>query len=95
MSSQPGATPAVFPSYAREDSESARRIAEALPAFGIEVWFGAQELRGGDVWDQKIRKQTTDYALFVPIVSTTTEANGASSRNNSASTTLAPDPKTP
>ena len=29
---------AVFLSYAREDSAAARRIADALRAFGVEVW---------------------------------------------------------
>ena len=38
--SSPSATPAaVFLSYAREDSEAARRIADALRGFGVEVWF--------------------------------------------------------
>jgi hypothetical protein len=30
---------AVFLSYASQDVESARRIADALRGFGIEVWF--------------------------------------------------------
>ena len=48
MSSQPPSTrAAVFLSYAREDSEPARRIADALRAFGVEVWFDQSELRGG------------------------------------------------
>ena len=29
---------AVFLSYAREDTDAARRIAEALRGFGVEVW---------------------------------------------------------
>ncbi len=75
MSSPSPATPAaVFLSYAREDAEAARRIADALRAFGVEVWFDQHELRGGDQWDQKIRSQIKGCALFVPIVSATTEA---------------------
>jgi len=31
-------------------------------------------LRGGDVWDRQIRRQIHDCALFVPIISTTTQA---------------------
>ncbi len=65
---------AVFLSYAREDTDAARRIAEALRAFGLEVWFDQNELRGGDSWDQKIRKQIKECALFVPIISATTQA---------------------
>src|SRR5271156_173031 len=65
---------AVFLSYASQDSDAARRICEALRAGGIEVWFDQRELRGGDAWDQKIRKQIRDCALFVPIISAHTQA---------------------
>jgi TolB-like protein/Flp pilus assembly protein TadD len=60
---------AVFLSYASQDAEAARRICEALRAAGIEVWFDQSELRGGDAWDQKIRNQIRDCALFVPVIS--------------------------
>src|SRR4051812_15694691 len=65
---------AVFLSYAREDADAARRIAEALRAAGIEVWFDETELGGGDAWDQKIRKQIKDCALFMPVISAQTNA---------------------
>jgi TolB-like protein/Tfp pilus assembly protein PilF len=74
MPDQPRATGAVFLSYAREDGDSARRIAEALRGFGLEVWFDMSELRGGDAWDAKIKKQIRDCALFVAIVSANTQA---------------------
>ena len=64
---------AVFLSYAREDTEAAKRIADALRAFGVEVWFDQSELRGGDAWDQKIRTQIRTCALFLPIISQRTE----------------------
>jgi TolB-like protein/Tfp pilus assembly protein PilF len=63
---------AVFISYASEDAEAAQRICEALSAAGIEVWFDKSELRGGDAWDQSIRKQIRTCALFLPIISHTT-----------------------
>ena len=66
-------TKAVFLSYAREDAEAAKRIAEALRAFGVEVWFDQNELRGGDTWDTNIRGQIKSCALFLPIVSHRTE----------------------
>jgi TIR domain len=47
----------VFLSYASQDAEAAQRICEALRAVGIEVFFDQSELRGGDVWDQKIRRE--------------------------------------
>ena len=64
-----GESKAVFLSYASEDSEAAQRIADALRAAGIEVWFDRSELRGGDVWDQTIRRQIRTCALFVPVIS--------------------------
>ncbi len=73
----PDAAPtAVFLSYAREDADATRRIADALRGFGVEVWFDQSELRGGDAWDQKIRRQIKDCAMFVPVISTHTEARG-------------------
>jgi TolB-like protein len=62
-------TPAIFISYASQDAEAAQRICEALRAGGIEVWFDQSELRGGDAWDQSIRKQIKTCALFLPIIS--------------------------
>jgi len=65
---------AVFLSYASQDAEAAKRICDALRAAGIEVWFDQSELRGGDAWDQSIRKQIKTCALFVPIISANTHA---------------------
>ena len=63
---------AVFLSYASQDAEAAQKICEALRAAGIEVWFDQSELRGGDAWDQSIRKQIKTCALFIPVISHTT-----------------------
>ncbi len=60
---------AVFISYASQDADAAGRICEALRAAGIEVWFDQSELRGGEVWDQSIRKQIKSCALFLPVIS--------------------------
>lgn len=65
---------AIFLSYARDDAAAARRLAEALRSAGLDVWFDENELRGGDAWDTKIRRQITDCALFLPIISQHTEA---------------------
>lgn len=74
MSESTHPTGGVFLSYAREDADAARRIAEALRGFGVEVWFDQSELRGGDQWDARIRGQIKTCALFVPIISATTQA---------------------
>src|ERR1700710_1113459 len=65
---------AVFLSYASQDAAAALRICEALRAAGVEVWFDQSELRGGDSWDAKIRKQIKECALFVPIISANTNS---------------------
>lgn len=44
---------AVFLSCAPEDTGVARRIAEALRGFGVEVWSDQGELRNSDAWDEK------------------------------------------
>src|SRR4051812_18198230 len=64
---------AVFLSYAREDAAAARRIADALRSSGVEVWFDENELRGGDAWDAKIRRQINDCTLFVAVISQHTQ----------------------
>jgi hypothetical protein len=68
------ASHAVFLSYASQDAQTARKICEALRAAGIEVWFDQSELRGGDAWDQKIRREIRDCALFMPVISANTQA---------------------
>ena len=65
---------AIFISYASQDAEAACRIANTLRQGGIEVWLDQNELRGGDAWDLDIRRQIHECALFVPIISATTEA---------------------
>ncbi len=67
---------AVFLSYAREDTLAASRIADALRSSGVEVWLDQSELRGGDAWDQKIRRQIKDCALFLPMISEATQSRG-------------------
>ena len=63
---------AVFLSYASQDAEAAQKICEALRAAGIEVFLDQSELRGGDTWDQKIRREIRDCELFVPVISVNT-----------------------
>jgi len=66
-------TGAVFLSYASEDTAAAERIATALRAVGIEVWFDRTELRGGDVWERQIEDRIHDCRLFIPLISVNTE----------------------
>lgn len=38
------------------------------------MWFDQSELRSGDAWDLSIRKQIRECALFVPLISASTQA---------------------
>jgi TolB-like protein/Tfp pilus assembly protein PilF len=67
-------TKAIFLSYASQDAEAARRICDALRAVGLDVWFDQSALRGGDAWDASIRRQIKECALFVPVISSNTQA---------------------
>jgi TolB-like protein len=66
-------TQAIFLSYASQDAEPARRICEALRQAGIDVWFDQSELRGGDAWDNSIRRQIKECSLFIPVISSHTQ----------------------
>jgi len=66
--------PTVFLSYASEDREAARRLRDALPAYGLDVWYDESELGGGEAWDQKIRRQIRECDYFLALVSAQTEA---------------------
>ena len=74
MSEPSRAAGAVFLSYASEDAAPASRICGALRSAGINVWLDQDELRGGDAWDHKIRRQVDECALFIPIISENTQA---------------------
>lgn len=70
---EPAKPRAVFLRYASQEAEAARRIADALRAHGIEVWSDQTELRGGDSWDRRIRRQIRECALFLPVISQRTQ----------------------
>ena len=65
---------AVFLSYGSQDADAAARICAALRKAGLEVWLGRNELRGGEAWDQSVRKQIKECALFIPVISANTQA---------------------
>jgi len=64
-----GISHAVFLSYTSQDAQAAQRICVALRSAGVEVWFDQSELKGGDAWDQAIRRQIRTCALFIPVIS--------------------------
>jgi hypothetical protein len=66
--------PSVFLSYASEDRQAARLLRDALPDYGLDVWYDESEIGGGEAWDQKIRRQIRECDYFMPVVSAQTEA---------------------
>jgi hypothetical protein len=54
--------------------EAARGICGTLRAAGLEAWFDQGELRGREVWDPKTRRQIRKCALFVPVISKSTQS---------------------
>lgn len=64
----------VFLSYASQDREAAKLIRDALPGYGLEVWYDESDLTGGDAWDQKIRRQIRECDFFMPLISAQTDA---------------------
>lgn len=64
----------VFISYASQDVDAGRGIAEALRETGVEVWFDQNSLKGGTAWDAEIRSRIRDCALFVAVISANTES---------------------
>jgi len=59
----------VFLSYATEDSNAARRLYDVLGSQGIEIWFDAVSLKGGDFWELQIERRIRDCSYFLPIIS--------------------------
>ena len=65
---------AVFLSYASQDAPLPSGYAMNCALRRIEVCFDRSELRGGDAWDEKIRREIRDCALFIPVISANTAA---------------------
>jgi hypothetical protein len=69
------AAASIFISYASEDIAAARQLFEELRPLGAEViWFDKDALRPGDEWREKIRIAVECCGLFLPLISTNTEA---------------------
>jgi hypothetical protein len=64
----PPDAPVVFLCHASEDKEAAKRVSDALQANGIDTWLDRNELRGGDQWDQLIRRLISDDVDYVVVM---------------------------
>lgn len=62
--------PQVFISYASENSDVARAIADRLLELGAgDVWFDKKKLRGGDDWSTRIDQAIASCDYFLPLLS--------------------------
>src|SRR5215472_14871055 len=64
----------VFLSYASQDRQTVQLLRDALPGYGLDVWYDESDLTGGDAWDQKIRRQIRECDFFMPVISAQTDA---------------------
>ncbi len=64
----------VFLSYASQDAPAVKKIRDALEAAGVEVWFDQRRLESGDDFDKEIKRHIRACSLFVPVISTHTQA---------------------
>ncbi len=66
-------TKAVFLSYAREDTDAAKRIAEALRSQGLEVWLNQEAAPAGEDPEARTGRQIRECALFLAVASAQTQ----------------------
>jgi hypothetical protein len=64
---------AIFISYAREDRADVELLKSNLDIHGLPVWFDSDQLKGGDLYEQKIQRNIKTCALFLPVISERTE----------------------
>ena len=71
--------PKAFVSYASEDREDVRALAEKLESRGIRVWQDKQDLRAGDNWNKvlfDVIGGKVDYVIVVQTPAMTTRIEG-------------------
>lgn len=70
-----GQGPTVFVSYASENAESARLLADTLLRLGFsDVWLDKKKLIGGDDWSDRIEEAIEKCDFFMPILSQEADA---------------------
>ena len=62
----------VFISYANEDYDKARKVADMLKALGAKIWFDKADLKISDQYPQLIEEHIQKAKRFMPIISSTT-----------------------
>lgn len=64
----PPDAPVVFLCHASEDKADAKRVSDGLQGNGIDTWLDRNELRGGDRWDELIRRLISDEVDYVVVM---------------------------
>jgi len=65
-----GMGPTIFVSYATEDADAARRLAQSLAALGFsDVWLDKRKLIAGDDWSDHIDEAIEHCDFFMPVLS--------------------------
>jgi HEAT repeat protein len=57
--------PHVFISYVRENGAEIQRLADALRAYGVDVWMGKDQIKPGLRWEDAIRGAIGEGAFFI------------------------------
>jgi hypothetical protein len=65
-----------FISYRRADGDAAAALCEALRGARLPVWLDLAEIRGGDRFDDRIRRNVEGAAFFLPLLSANTCGQG-------------------
>ena len=66
----------IFISYAKEDVDIVRNIAERLRNLGADVWLDENKLEWSDMYESIIEEKITKAKRFIPIISQTTTKPG-------------------
>ncbi len=59
----------VFISYAREDSEAARRFYDHVQKPGIEPWLDTSDIEPGSKWSKVIEQEINESEYFLALIS--------------------------
>ena len=59
----------IFVSYSSLDRPAVETLCNALEEAKIDAWFDRQQLKAGDDWEKKIRKNIIKCSLFMPVIS--------------------------
>ena len=79
--------PRAFLSYASEDREAVKELAEKLKARGVQPWRDEEELRAGEDWDKKlfaVIHSEVDYVIVVLTPAMTAATKGVFHREIAA-----------